>query len=330
MEDRHNPTMKDVANEAGVALATVSKVVNGGNVRSPYKEKVLAAIEKLDYHVNTYAKGLKAGTTNTVVVMIPNTFNPYFGKLVHALNGALEKRNFKTLLYCTDYQSKSEQDYFDMALNHKVDGVIGMIYNPDLRIPEGIPIVSIDRQIAARIPCIASDNFAGGQLAAEKLISLGCRSLAFMRVGSDLSNEPNKRRAGFENGCINKNVKVDECILKDGEDHHRFREFLEAHVAKGKLTLDGIFCVTDVLAYEIRCMLEDMHFRVPEDVQIIGFDGIRRFGDLDYCCSTIVQPVDQIAELAVETLLMKSDIKPPLICLPVSYAYGGTTRDEEH
>ena len=69
--------------------------------------------------------------------------------------------------------------------------------------------------------------------------------------------------------------------------------------------------------------------RVPEDIQIIGFDGIRNFGNDNYICSTIVQPVEQIAEMCVEILLDDNmSTKPPLICLPVTYAYGGTTRED--
>lgn len=94
------------------------------------------------------------------------------------------------------------------------------------------------------------------------------------------------------------------------------------------LDIDGIFCSTDKLAWKIRCMLHELGLRVPEDVQIIGFDGIRRFGDDQLYCSTIVQPVQKIAETCVDLLLVKdrSNI-PALVCLPISYAPGGTTRE---
>ena len=98
-------------------------------------------------------------------------------------------------------------------------------------------------------------------------------------------------------------------------------------VKYGKLAFDGIFCVTDTLAHSIIKMLQDMGLRVPEDVQVIGFDGTRHFGDQEYTCSTIVQPVPEIAEMCVELLLQENrQAKPPLVCLPVTYAYGGTTK----
>ena len=73
-----------------------------------------------------------------------------------------------------------------------------------------------------------------------------------------------------------------------------------------------------------------MGCRVPEDVQVIGFDGIRYFGDLAYICSTIVQPVPEMAEMCAELLFQENmSVKPPLVCLPVTYAYGGTTLEPE-
>ncbi len=105
-----------------------------------------------------------------------------------------------------------------------------------------------------------------------------------------------------------------------------FETFLGDHIQNGKLSFDGIFCVTDFLAYSIIKILRRLNQRVPEDVQVIGFDGTRHFGGKDYTCSTIVQPVPEIAEMCVELLLQENmPTKPPLVCLPVTYAYGGTT-----
>ena len=116
--------------------------------------------------------------------------------------------------------------------------------------------------------------------------------------------------------------------MDDGTSYSAFEDFLREHLHDGKLDFDGIFCVTDSLAHQIINSLREMGQRVPEDVQVIGFDGIRHFGDLDYTCSTIVQPVNEIAEVCVNMVLEKDDTSSPsLICLPVTYAYGGTTKN---
>lgn len=324
------PTMKDVALEAGVALGTVSKVINGLPVGESYRIRVEKAIKKLDYHVNSYAQGLKANKTYTVAFLIPNTYHPFFAKLTHQINLSLSKRKYRMLLCTTEYDHNLEQDYITMAQQNKVDGIIGLTYNPDLHVEENIPFVSIDRPISPSIPCIASDNFAGGQMAAEKLADLGCKNVAFLRIGSSLNNEPNKRKAGFENGCLARNLPYSMKILQDGASIDEFEAFLTEHMHNGKLDFDGLFCVTDHTVYDVRKILQKLNIRVPEDVQMIGFDGIRAFGDGDYFCSTIVQPIPEIAEMCVELLLQENmTTKPPLICLPVSYQYGGTTKEPE-
>jgi LacI family transcriptional regulator len=319
--------MKDVAREAGVALGTVSKVVNGLPVGESYRIRVEEAIERLHYQVNSYAQGMKAEKTHTVALLIPNTQNPFFADLNYYINLELLKRNYRMLLCCTDYDNALEQEYVTMTQQNKVDGIIGLTYNPHLIIEENTPFVSIDRPMRTGIPCVTSDNFTGGRIAAEKLADFGCKSAACLRVGSTLTSEPNKRLSGFVDGCIARGLSYDMKILNDDEPYEEFTRFLTDHITDGKLDFDGIFCVTDFLAHHIIKELARLHIRVPEDVQVIGFDGVRLFGQ-EYICSTIVQPIQEIAQMSVELLLQDSSLSHiPLVCLPVSYAYGGTTLD---
>lgn len=321
------PTMKDVAREAGVALGTVSKVVNGIPVGESYRIRVEKAIEKLNYRVNNYAKGLRGNKTFMVAVMVPNLISPFFAGLVNSINRALAVRKHHMLLFATDYDPMQEQKYVLLAEQQQVDGIICLSYNPDLKIPENVPMVSIDRYFGAKIPCVASDNYGGGRLAAEKLVEGGCRNLAFLRIGSKLTNEPNKRKDGFASACELLGVSCTMKFVDDGTPYPVFEEFLQEHIHGGMLDFDGIFCVTDSLAYQISNSLRRMGIRIPEDVQIIGYDGVRCFGDMELYCSTIVQPVDEIAETCVSMLLEQNLGKTPsLVCLPVSYAYGGTTK----
>ena len=189
--------------------------------------------------------------------------------------------------------------------------------------------MGIDRSFRADIPCVAADNYGGGRLAAEKLLELGCRHLAFLRTGSSSPSETDKRGDGFEAVCRARQVPYEILRRNDGEDSPEvFREFFLSHMTGGTLDIDGIFCSTDLLAWRTQNLLAELGIRVPEDVQLIGFDGIRRFGGEGLYCSTIVQPAQKIAETCVDLLLAKdrSNI-PALVCLPVSYAPGGTTRE---
>lgn len=322
------PTMKDVAREAGVALGTVSKVFNGIPVGESYRLKVEAAAKKLGYQVNNYARGLKTNKTNTIALILPGLNHPFFAALAHEVCQALTQRGYRMLLFVTSFDPEAEQACVSMIRQNKVDGAIGLTYNPNLEVDESLPFVTIDRYFSAIVPCVSSDNFGGGQLAAEKLIQLGCQNLAFLRIGSAVPGEADKRGDGFESYCRARNIACASLRLNDEDGMDPFAEFLKAHIKNGKLDFDGLFCNTDKLAWLIQEMLTSMGIRIPEDVQIIGFDGIRSFVDEKMYCSTIVQPIQKLAETSVEILLTEDRSNlPAMICLPVSYLPGGTTKE---
>lgn len=321
------PTMKDVAREAGVALGTVSKVFNGIPVGESYRLRVEQAAAALGYQVNQYARGLRADRTYTVAVILPGVNHPFFAALAQHLCAALAQQGRRMLLYLSAYRPDLEQECVNMVRQNKVDGVIALTYNP-LEIDPNLPFVSIDRCLNAEIPCVSADNYGGGRMAAEKLLELGCRHLAFIRTGSAYSGETDKRGDGFEMVCRARGVPCDTLRLNDTDHSERVDDFLRAHLRNGRMEFDGIFCSTDLLAWRVGKLLRQFGVRVPQDVQLIGFDGVKKFGEVEYYCSTIVQPVQKMAETCVELLLDQNRTNmPALICLPVSYAAGGTTRE---
>lgn len=319
---KNAPTMKDVAREAGVALGTVSKVFNGLPVGESYRRRVEEAAAKLGYQVNEYARGLRASRTFTVAVILPGLNHPFFSALAQEIYLALARRGRRMLPYLTASRPDMERECLHMVRQNKVDGVIALTYNP-LDADNRLPMVSIDRCLSAQIPCVAADNYGGGRMAAEKLLALGCNRLAFFRTGSVHPSETDKRGDGFEMVCRARGVPYDAVRLNDGEDLAAIRRLLQSHP-----DIDGIFCSTDLLAWRVRHMLEERGLRVPDDVQLIGFDGVRRFGAEELYCSTIVQPVREMAETCVDLLLEPDWARlPALVCLPVGYAAGGTTRE---
>ncbi len=328
MRSKQATTMSDVAREAGVALGTVSKVLNGRPVGEEYRLKVEAAVKKLDYQINPSAKALKSNRSGFIALIIPDTTTPFFALLTQYVNLSLEKRGYKMMLCFTGRDSVREQEFIRMVHRHQADGIIALTYTPDLQIPAGIPFVTIDRFFSVDVPCIASDNFGGGRLAAQKLAELGCKRLACLRIGSTLVNEPSKRKDGFVSGCMELGIPFEVCNLPDGSPLSAFEVFLKRSILDTDTPVDGIFCGNDLQAWQVVNMLRRLGCRVPEEVQVIGFDGTRMFGDQDYICSTIVQPVPDLAETAV-SMVLSNDFKglPPLICLPVRYQPGGTTRD---
>lgn len=329
------PTMKDVARKAGVALGTVSKVINGIPVSEANRIKVEKAIQELNYEVNTYARGLKMQKSNLVALIIPNTTNPFFATFTDYIESALYQKGLKLLLCCADGIPQKEIEYLNMAANNKVDGIIALTYSDIGKyIPKNLPIVVFDRYFENRmIPRVASDNFGGACLAIEKLLELGCKHPVYIRFHSPQPGESDKRKDGYLHSCSVFGLEPDYIDMTDcNESLEIMKDFLNKHKnPDGTLTFDGVFSHTDFHGCMFKKLLEREGYRVPEDVQIIGFDGIRQFGneDDDLFISSICQPVKQLAEKCVEILFSKNDTPPPtLTLLPVTYGYGGTTKKE--
>ena len=326
MQSGNAPTMKDVAREAGVSLGTVSKVINDIPVGEPYRKKVEAAAKKLGYQVNNYARGLKTNKTYCIALVMPSLRHPFFAMLTDELTSCLMRYGYRSLLMITNYDYTAEKHCFMLAQQNKIDGIIALSYSPDLEVDDSVPVVTIDRHFSAGIPCVSSDNYRGGELAAQKLMELGCKNLLFFRIGPDIYGEVEKRGPGFESACRMAKVPYQSLFLSDDDTEAPFFQFLEEHIQDGKLEFDGIFCNSDGLAVRVCEFLRKQGIRIPADVQIIGYDGIIDFATRRYICSTIVQPVAEMAETAVRFLL-NGDNAPANISLPVRFASGGTTRE---
>jgi LacI family transcriptional regulator len=327
-------TIKDVAREAGVAVGTVSKFLNNKSMSVEYRQRVEDAVKTLEYQVNTYARGFKTKRTEMAALILPDIRHPFFSSIAYYTEKFLYERNYKMLLCSSGGVQKEELQYINMAKQSKVDGIIAITYQDiDSAITSDIPFVSIDRHFGSSVPCVTSDNFGGGHLAARKLLELGCKRPAYIGFGSVFLGEVDRRRDGFIKGCTQGGIKPEVFHFFEEEDdlstEDKYRKLFAAHIHEGVLNFDGLFIVTDDLAYLGIQILKEFHLEVPRDVQVIGFDGIRKFNKFDYVVSTICQPVAQIAELCVSLLLAKDrGSLPALTALPVEYVRGGTTRDE--
>ncbi len=331
-------TIKDVARDAHVAVGTVSKVVNGQHVSQESKEKVEASIKKLGYQMNYYARGLKTKYTYTIATIVPEIRNPFFAMWVYYIEQVLYNKGYKMYLCNSDGMVEKEERYFKMTAQNKVDGIICVsYYDIEDYVSENIPLVSLDRHFEKKISCVCSDNYHGGELAAEKMISTGSRNLLYIRSGSAIPGETMKRGEGFSDYCRAKNVSCE--IMDLGEAYELFdehgaaigdviRERLSAKRKGGKIPYDGIYTSTDWLGWVTLEQLREMGVKVPEETQLVGNDGIRWMNRGTYMMSTIVQPIKEMAEKSVELILKKiqgeeTDI---ITMLPVTFGEGGTTR----
>ena len=323
-------TMKDVAALANVGVGTVSRVLNSsGSVKESTRRKVEAAMKELNYIPNAYARGLKMNKTNTVALIIPTIWHPFFSEFAYYVESNLAEHKYKMLLCNSDVSSDKELEYIQMVQENKVDGIIGITYSDlDNFVSSHLPFVTIDRHFKEETVCVTSDNFHAGQLAVEKLVEKGCHKLGYIGTHSRFPTETTKRRDGFKAKAEQMGMPY---AIYDGEDpviefKQEIRTFFEENP-----DVDGIFAHTDFIALDILEILEEMKRKVPEEMQIIGCDGIKMESGRRQIVSTIRQPVDLMAKAAVEKIIQVIDGEPvkTKITLPVHYLEGSTTKNEK-
>lgn len=319
-------TMKDVAQEANVSLGSVSNVINGKEVKLDTYNKVMEAIEKLNYEKNDLATGLKNNKTNTVGLIIPTIWHPFFAELAFYVEQVLQNKGYKILLCNTNENEENEIQYIQMLRKNMIDGIIAISYSDiELLLNSNLPFVSIDRIFDKNVNFVASQNYEGGRLAAEILVKKECKNLLYVGSHNVFKNATMDRKIGFQDYCKEKRISYQTIDML--EPYTGLEEEL-IKVFKENEDVDGIFAINDFLAIDIIKILEKNKKRLIYDYQIIGFDGIKLSKERSYMVSTIVQDVESIAKESVNILLksMDDDSYRDNSYVPVRFEEGGSTK----
>ena len=320
--------MKDVAQRAGVGVGTVSRVINRvPGVKESTLIKVNQAIKELNYIPDEYARGLKTKSSRTIALILPSVWYPFFSEFAYYVEKRLDKENYKLLLCNSNGNPTEEAKYIKMLKQNKINAIIAITYSDiEQYIYSNIPFVSLDRYFDKKVSYVTSDNYEGGKLAARKLLEHGARSLAYVGSHSKYPNGTMLRRDGFRDYLENIGIDYKEIFLQEPVNDFTpyILEMLKVHPK-----IDGIFCHTDSLLLKLRKILNQYGYRVPEDIQLIGFDGMNLSSDLPLGISTIAQPVEQLANGAVDLVLRKiadPNLKNEAKMYPVRYVDGNTTK----
>ncbi|WP_127537175.1 LacI family DNA-binding transcriptional regulator [Paenibacillus illinoisensis] len=320
-------SIKDVATLAGVAVGTVSRVINNsGSVKPATRKKVEKAIQELNYIPNEIARNFKMRKSKMVALLLPSIWHPFFSELAYYIEDELDREGFKLMLCNSGGKPEKELYYLDMLQQNKVAGIVGITYN-DIEnfVSNDIPIVSIDRHFNKKITCVTSDNYEGGRLALRELVKAGAQKPAFMGSVTSVFSETMNRREGFIHEA--KAMGVDYVIYEKPDpvvdDDAYFGEFLKEH-----RDVDGIFAITDMFAAKYIERAGKQGIRVPEDVKVIGYDGIQDHTYFHPILSTIRQPVEEMARTTIRLLYKKIDgetLDREVYRLPVIFRKGETT-----
>lgn len=304
-------TIKDVARLAGVSMSTVSKYINGGNVRRENIEPIRQAINELDYRVNPFARSLKSQRSRSIGILLPNMTAPFFGNVVTALDKALRFHGYHTIISCYGSNHGLERDNLKFLISNGVDG---LVYIPeDLSADEfqeltenySIPTVQIDRMIrGVDTDAVLVDNADAMYNAVSHLVRLGHKRIA-MITGPKSVYTAKERQIGYlralsDNGLI----FDDELVISQ---HNEFGTGYHGFDVLSKLSTPPTAIITT--NYDITLGLvtaiRERSLRIPEDIDVFGFDCVEICTMLNPPLPVIHQPEQDIGQTAAEYILQR-------------------------
>lgn len=304
-------SIKDVAERAGVALGTVSNVLNRPDkVAEPTRARVLAAIDELGFVRNDAARQLKAGRSKSIGFILLDIRNPFFTDVGRGVEEQAAKYGLTVLLANSADRPDREAAYLDLFEQHRVQGLlvspIGNVFDRLDRLRRhGIITVLVDRVAEGRpLSSVSVDDVAGGYLAAAHLIGQGCRRIAFIGGPVTIRQVADRLVGATRAAAEHEDVQL-EVLLKEGLSVHHGRDAGSSIVKRPKdRRPDGVFCANDLLAVGVLQSFTMLaRLAVPEEIALIGYD------DIDFASATVVplssirQPSVLMGQTAVDLLI---------------------------
>ena len=297
-------TIYDVAREARVSMATVSRVLNGtAVVKDDTKQRVLDAISKLGYRPNAVARGLASKKTRTIGVIVPDVSAAFVAEVVRGIEDIAAMYDYHIMLTNSDAQLSREIDLVGTMWENQVDGLIYMTNrlqkeHIDTFEQAQIPVVlCATEDPERRIPSVNIDNRRAGRDAGNYLIEKGCQRIAYVTTISGYSVLADRRGLGVES-CIPEGALV-RIEIKDDKYESALpviREFLEHE------TVDGIVASSDELGLASIHAAQDVGRLVPENLKVIAFDNTRLATMVRPEMTVIAQPMYDFGAVSMRLL----------------------------
>lgn len=308
LNKERNITIKDVANEAGVSIGTVSNVLNGlETVKEENRSKVLKTIKELGYIPNLTAQSLKTHKTKTIGLILPSIFNPFYPALARGVEDLAHNMGYTLILCNTDRDVNREKEYLDMLISKGVDGIVLVkpIISVDkiLNYSKGFNLILID-DIAGgntELDVIEVSNYEGSVKAASYLIALKHKKIAYIS-GTLNSKSSVERLKGFKDTLKDKYINVDESLIKIGDFTWQSGYKLAKELLVGDNKPTAIYCGNDLMAVGAMKAIKEMGFEVPKDISVVGFDDIDVAELTTPTLTTIRQPKYEQGEKAARVL----------------------------
>ena len=308
-----NIKLKDVAGLANVSVASVSRYLNNPMIlREETRVKIQKALQQTDYTPNRVAAGLRTKKTHTIALIIPGLSNLYYVDMCSAVHDSVSSRDYCVNLYMTEGNNDLLLRYLNELPSRLYDGAIichlddddvtlGVLESVQRSMPMVLLTASPDRM---QFNNVIVDVFDGVKKATEHLIEIGKNQIAFV-AGSDTVANAEKIK-GFKAGLLGAGIEIDPNMIINSQSNNfmggyfAMRKFMES----GTLP-DGIVCATDDIAIGCLKQCHNNKLKLPEDIAIIGFNGIALLDTYQPSISSVYQPMQAIAN-ALSTILFES------------------------
>jgi LacI family transcriptional regulator len=308
-------TMKEIAEKAGVSQATVSRVLNNHPSVSPAKrQRVMEWVRKLNFEPNYSAKTLAANSSQLIGVVLPDMQNPYFTEILYHIERIATISGYSILVCNSNGDIQKEKALIRQLKARQVDGLLIGLANPRSEVLESLKRDHIKTVVITQdyegIDCVAISHKEGGRLAASYLLEGDVSDFAFFGQDSD------DKFVGFRDHLLEQGVSPGYIhTIGNHEDwyfstmkrgYHTLRQFIQTNELHGRL---GVFTVSDMYAVTMLQASRELGLRVPEEVSIVGFDNIFLCEAVDPQLTSIAQPVEDIARLALDILFRRIEEK---------------------
>jgi LacI family transcriptional regulator len=331
-----NITIYDVAREANVSMATVSRVVNGNpNVKPVTRKKVLEVIERLGYRPNAVARGLASKKTTTVGVIIPDISNIFFAELARGIEDIATMYKYNIILSNSDQNKEKELHLFNTMLGKQVDGIVFMSGNITAEHVEEFekspaPIVlagSIEE--TGTIPSVNIDYEQAVYDSVKEFIEKGHKHIAFVVGPLHEPKNAEKKLIGYQRALEEAGIPFNEELIVEGD--YTYDSGLEAFdkllEASDKPT--AILVGSDEMALGVVHGAEDKGYKIPEDFEVITSDNTRLALMVRPQLTTVVQPLYDIGAVAMRLLtklMNKEKVSEQIVVLPHRIEHRNSTK----
>lgn len=311
-------TMKDIARRTGLGLATISKYLNGGNVREKNRIAIEEAIQELDFTVNEFARSLKTSKSKTVGVLIPELNNTFITSIITVLEDRLRQRGYG-ILVCdsrTDPERQSEAAAF--LLNKRVDGLIvmptgssGAFLSPALE--RGVPVVLVDRtlpELDSRAGSVTVNNREIAAASTRRLLACGHREIGIIAGPKEVSTA-RARLAGYQDAMREGGCPAPGRLTEHGdytiEGGYAAMERLLLHNPE----LTAVFIANYEMTVGAMLAINERGIAIPDALSLIGFDNLELARVVRPPLTIVEQPLSQMGKTAAALLLEQLDGAPP-------------------